>query len=432
VRQEKYKSSQYNVFHQDGELQYIWNTYSNALLVLDKKDQEYLQAFSGIDDNSTTFNILKSNGFIVYEKLDEFGRICLEEKQEYFTYNPDYVEILIILGMKCNCKCSYCFQTTQAADLSAVMTEETARQVSEYICEQLKKNKNAKKLNITWFGGEPLLYLDTMEIISRKLIEYTQQNNIEYMAGVPTNGLLLDKKCFAKLQELHIKEIIVTIDGMRNVHCISKGMTPEQFDRIIDNIVYVIGKTRFMIRLNIPNNDVNDAIAIADYLYNKRGLLGKVYLQFAYLCDYTLSPMASQKAFVNYVHNYSIWADYLYDHYGIHVESQGRIPKRCYRAGVDRPCISPLGELYSCLQYAGNKDKVIGNVWQGRFFNDAESIFYTTIDLPSRKKCHSCNYLPICMGECMKDCTTGIVRRDCNSNKKLWLKLKLLKEGIRI
>ena len=107
---EKYKLSQYNVIHKDGDLLYIWNTYSNALLLLDKNDQEYIRTFTGFDDKSEYFDLLKTNGFIVYEQLDEFGRVCMEEKQAYFTPNPDYVEILIILGMGCNCKCNYCFQ----------------------------------------------------------------------------------------------------------------------------------------------------------------------------------------------------------------------------------------------------------------------------------------------------------------------------------
>ena len=428
----KYKLSQYNVFHQDGDVQYIWNTYSDALVKLEKDGQEYIRSFAGIDDKNDEFNRLKTNGFIVCEQLDEFGRVCIEEKQAYFTPNPDYVDILIILGMGCNCKCSYCFQKTQAADRSGAMTPETAEKVVEYICEQLKNNRNAKKLYIMWFGGEPLLYLDVMEIISRKLIKYTQKNNIEYAAGVPSNGLLLNEKNLAILQELQVKEIQICLDGMRDLHCISKGVTPKDFDSVIDNICHIIGKTRFMIRLNIPNNDVNEAIAIADYLYKQRDLLGKVYLQFAYLCDYMLSYEESRKAYQNYIYNFSLWVDYLFEQFGLRVASPKRTLKLCYRASISRSCIAPNGELYTCLHYAGNEKKVMGNIWQGRFFNDAESMFYFTANSPQRSKCINCKYLPICGGECFKDCMTGIVRHDCNLKKSLWLKLRLLKEGMLI
>lgn len=281
-----------------------------------------------------------------------------------------------------------------------------------------------------WFGGEPLLYLDTMEFISRKLIKYAQQNNIEYVAGVPTNGLLLDEKCFNKLQEFHVKEIQICLDGERDLHCKSKGISPEGFERIIDNICHVVGKTRFMLRLNIPNNDVNEAIALTDYLFIKRNLLGKVYLNFAYLCDYTLSPDDSRKAYINYKHNFSLWVDYLYERYGLRVARPKRTVKLCYRASVSRSCIGHDGDLYTCLHYVGNKTKVKGSIWHGRFFNSAESMFYPTIDSPLRKKCSLCEYLPVCMGECIKDCMTGIVRRDCRLDKQEWLKLKLLEAGV--
>ena len=432
IPEEKYKLSRYNVYHKDGDVQYIWNTYSNALIMLDKSNQEYIRTFAGIDNNSDYFNLLKNNGFIVYEQLDEFGRVCMEEKQAYFTPNPDYVEILIILGMGCNCKCSYCFQATQAADRSGIMTPETAEKVAEYVCTQLKNNRNAKKLYIMWFGGEPLLYLDTMEFISNKLIEYTKQNNIEYSAGVPTNGLLLSEKNLAKLQELQVKEIQICLDGTRDLHCKSKGVSPKGFDRIVDNICRVVEETRFMIRLNIPNNDFNEVVAIADYLYIQRDLLGKVYLNFAYLCDYTLSPDDSLKAYQNYIHNFSLWVDYLYERYGLRVARPERIQKLCYRASVSRSCIGHDGKLYVCLHYVGNETKVMGNIWQGRFFNEAEFVFYPTIDSPARKKCFHCEYLPVCMGECIKDCMTGIVRRDCKLDKQLWLKLKLLEGGVQV
>ena len=425
----KYKLSQYNVFHQDGDVQYLWNTYSDALVKLDKDGQEYIRSFAGTTDKSFEFDLLKTNGFIVYDGLNEFGRVCLEEKQAYFTLYPEEVSMVIVPGMGCNCKCSYCFQKTLSADRSGVMTLEIAERVAEYICEQLKNNRNAKKLDIVWFGGEPLLYLDTMEIISLKLIDYTRKNNIEYSAGIATNGLLLDEKCFVKLQKLHINVVQVTIDGTCDLHCRSKGVSPEQFNCVIDNACRLIGKTKLFFRLNIPNNDVKEAIAIADYLFIQRNLSGKVFLQFAYLCDYTLSYKDSREGYINYIHNFSIWVDYLFNRYGLRIPYIKR-SKRCFAVSVSRQCIGTNGELYTFLRDVGNTKKVIGNIWQGRFFNDVESMYYSTTDLPSHSKCFHCKYLPVCMGESIRDCLTGIVKHDCKLNKKLLFKLKLLEAGI--
>jgi len=269
-------------------MQYLWNTYSNALLKLDKSSQKYIQKFNGIDDKSNEFSLLKENGFIVYEHLDEFGRICFEEKQSLFTYNADTLSFIIAPGMKCNYNCSYCFESK--SDLSGIMQPEVACDVADYICQRLRNNPNARRLRVTWFGGEPLLYVNIVEIISHKLIEFTKQNNIKYYASIITNGRFLNSKTLSKLQEFCVTKAQITVDGMRELYCISKGALPNDFDCVIDNICNAADKIKISVRLNIPNNVdvVKEAIDITNYLFSERGLFGKVHVYLAYVCDYSL------------------------------------------------------------------------------------------------------------------------------------------------
>jgi len=196
LSQYRYKLSQYNVFYKDGEIQYMWNTYSNALLELDENAQKYIQEYTGVDDNSNEFNILKNNGFVVYEELDEFNRICLYEKQALFAENTHEMSFIISLGMECNYNCGYCFEKN--SDQTGVMTSEVALEVANFICQQADSNPNLKKIKISWFGGEPLLYLDTIEIISKKVMDYTRENNIVFSAAVTTNGLFLSEDVLQK------------------------------------------------------------------------------------------------------------------------------------------------------------------------------------------------------------------------------------------
>ena len=266
--QEKYKLSRYNVFHQDGDVQYMWNTYSNALLKLDKKSQKYIQPFytnSLADDGSNEFSLLKNNGFIVYEKLDEFGRVRLQEKQALFSHNTREMSIVIAPGMGCNYNCSYCFESS--SDKSGVMSPEIAEEVADYICRQTHSIHNLRQLDIQWFGGEPLLYFNVIEIISTKLMEHTQQNNIKYSAGIVTNGKFLDANMLPKLQKCGIEKIQVTLDGIRDIYCRSKGASSNDFDCVIENILHASDKIKLSIRLNIPDNDIKGAIAITDYLF---------------------------------------------------------------------------------------------------------------------------------------------------------------------
>ncbi len=63
-------------------------------------------------------------------------------------------------------------------------------------------------------------------------------------------------------------------------------------------------------------------------------------------------------------------------------------------------CIGPNGELYRCEHFLGIEDKIVGDVFSGRYYSDSEIKYLTFKHLD---KCLKCNILPICMGGCMND-----------------------------
>jgi uncharacterized protein len=430
---DKYKLSMYNVIHEEGDMQHMWNTYTGALLKLDKSGQEYVRSFSGVDDGSNEFKLMKDNGFIVYDELDEFFRVCLEEKQAMFDPTPERLHLIIAPGMGCNYKCGHCFEKN--SDLTGVMTPEIADDVAKYVCEQLHKNPNVKLLQVTWFGGEPLLYVDIIERISRKIIEYTQKHNIQYAAWMATNGRHLDKDTLLKLQELSLEKAQITVNGMSDVYCKSKGASPEDFNIVIDNICFAV-EQGLNVTVNILNNDANEAIKTTDYLLKQRNLQGRVRVSFHQVLDYSQPPDISQQAYLEYDHNFFQWLNYMIKEYGIYEEIGYIFRKRksttCDLIKVSNVCIGPRGELYKCFRHSGVKSMVIGDIWGKRFFNDAENMFYSTCDDPKKKECAICEYLPFCMGDCQCWRVTGFERCDCESRKNTFLKLKLLEGGVSI
>jgi len=431
--QEKYKLSHYNVVHQDGDFQYMWNTYSDALLQLDKSAQQYIQQFSSLDDKSDMFKILKNNGFIVHEQLNEFGRLCVQEKQSMFNGNPDKLFFTIVPGMGCNYSCDYCFEAN--SDLTGVMTPEIAIDVAEYICKELRNKQDVKELIISWFGGEPLLYISIIEIISRKLMDYSQQNGIIYSPSIITNGRYLDTKNLTLLQELCIKNAQITLDGTKDIYCKSKGANTEDFDSVINNIRNACDKIKISLRLNIPNNNANEAIAITDFILKDCNLLNKVHIYFAYLCDYSLVSNDSQRAFNSFVNSFNLYIEYILKNYGKSLaKSTVSIPRRintfCGVIRVSNACIGSRGELYKCHHDLGNNSMVIGNVWKGRFYNETELSYYMVADNPVRRKCSQCAYLPVCMGGCANNRICGCERSNCDDKKRYQLKIKLLEGGV--
>lgn len=131
--------------------------------------------------------------------------------------------------------------------------------------------------------------------------------------------------------------------------------------------------------------------------------------------------------------NYLQWIDYFVDRYGVsHRPYPERIKQYCGRISVSNFCIGPRGELHRCLHCIGDKTKIIGDIWNGFFYNIADALFFSAVDSSLKKECPHCSYLPICMGACVKDRIKGYVRHDCESDKQLWIKLKLLSIGVKI
>ena len=93
-------------------------------------------------------------------------------------------------------------------------------------------------------------------------------------------------------------------------------------------------------------------------------------------------------------------------------------------------CIGPHGETYRCEHDFGDESRVIGNICHGRFYNDSEFIYYSTIDSPQKQKCTHCNYLPICIGRCMAHVINNYEGFDCKAFQQLQFKLKILEGGV--
>ena len=89
----------------------------------------------------------------------------------------------------CNLACKYCFEHHKKNR----MTPEVIERALIYFYENAKvQNKN--EVNITVFGGEPLLEPDLIRILFQRGLELQEEYLIEFKAGIITNGTVLNKK----------------------------------------------------------------------------------------------------------------------------------------------------------------------------------------------------------------------------------------------
>ena len=140
------------------------------------------------------------NDIQLAEEIRAFVKI-FQKKDGIFSYT-------IFTTMDCNARCFYCYEMGRPR---TPMSEETAREVVEFI----DKNVSSKrKVKLSWFGGEPLYNQNVINIITDGL----RKKDIEFKSHIITNGYLFDDKVVANAKEKwNIKRVQISLDGTEGI-----------------------------------------------------------------------------------------------------------------------------------------------------------------------------------------------------------------------
>lgn len=150
------KLSTFNVIKKLNDDIWIYNTLTSGFIHTNIKEWKQIQC--NIDTLPETFkNTLKENGIIVESNEVEV------ELYKYFYYNNAFANqvpfLYIAPTMKCNFGCFYCFENGNKN--MGNMTNDIALKIVQFLKAQKKD-----KVNIVWFGGEPLLGFNQIQYIS--------------------------------------------------------------------------------------------------------------------------------------------------------------------------------------------------------------------------------------------------------------------------
>jgi uncharacterized protein len=204
---------------------------------------------------------LKDLMYVVKSDADETAYI--QEKFESARSYSRSFALTITPTMACNFACDYCFQGENKK--SGVMSNETASKLMSFA--EKKVNEKIKYFNVTWYGGEPLLAKDLIYGMSEYFKKICADNNINYSAGMVTNGYHLTRETVNRLFVYKINRYQVTLDGGRDWHDKRRHLHNggPTFDVILDNLraAAEIDNVYINIRVNI---DSRNAGSVEDLL----------------------------------------------------------------------------------------------------------------------------------------------------------------------
>ncbi|GIH09482.1 radical SAM/SPASM domain-containing protein [Rhizocola hellebori] len=155
---------------------------------------------------------LAAVGAIVPRDEDELGAVLAALRSG--SDDPARRGFTILVTGYCNMACGYCGQEHHR---TAAQSERVARLADRV--EATIAGPATRDVEITWFGGEPMLALRLIKQLSARFIAAAREHSVGYSARMATNGSLLTVATLAQLHhDCHLNSMEVTIDGPQAVH----------------------------------------------------------------------------------------------------------------------------------------------------------------------------------------------------------------------
>jgi len=405
----KYKKSFYNVEVEDlsNDKKVLYNTFSGMFGSLDKENLPLYDNIENINVNEITnqdalrtLHTMAVHGFIVPHDKDELGVIKIQRATH--RYNHDTLYMTIAPTMDCNMCCPYCYEDKS----SLVMDDKTQEQLVTFAEKHLDTYKHIKNLNISWYGGEPLLQKEVIYNLSNKLIGLSETRNIGYSAHIVTNGVLMDLETSKKLAEdCKVNSVQITIDGMKEMHNKRRILVDgnDSHEIIIKNIEDSKDVISISVRVNVDKENVEDIDKLTKFFFEEKGWLKNPFFYLAPVEKYT-EFCSIDKSTCLYGEEFADLVDknnrarYAFDR---DTMAHGFFPSRkqlfCSAEGVMSYVIASDGLIYACWQHIGVEERNTGHISRPLAVNP-EYTKWLLVDFP--EKCDKCTYLPMCQGGC--------------------------------
>lgn len=361
-------------------------------------------------------------GYLVDAHIDELGRWEFRYGQQ--QYRSDALQLCLLSTRQCNFRCGYCSQTFKDGSMLPEVREGVRNLVRS--C-----GKRLTHLQITWFGGEPLLGFDVVEELGPFFRDIAAERQLTYHSDMTTNGFLLTPERAAKLLEWGVTDYQVTLDGSPQTHNMSRPLRRggPTFDRILDNLTAMRAMDHefaVVIRINFDQSNVQHVDELFEILRQRFVADSRFTLRFNPVRkfggpnDDTLSVCSSSEV-VTFDHDLIQRCQL----FGLSPEKHPRHwldpeDEVCYASRPFHFIIGVDGKVMKCATHLNVPENIIGQLTPDGQLNLNEDLFAQWVRpyFHSDPVCKQCFLLPACQGvQCpLKRVTDN--RRECSDYKK--------------
>jgi uncharacterized protein len=311
------------------------------------------------------------------------------------------LSIKLVMGLDCNLACRYCFEGTRKG--RHYMTKDTADRFVEFVRETLAGRRRVRELEVTFYGGEPLMSKKLILSVASRLKRLTLSCGIPFTFYLVSNGTLLTKETVSAMKRLGLKEAYVTIDGPEENHNIFRPYKTGRgsFRRIVNNISDICDMIEVQVGGNFTKENYRRFPELLDHLTAMGLLPSKIAVRgfFPVVAesadfappDFHEGILSADEPWL-FEASISVREEILKR--GCRLESTG--PGVCMMEYGNNILVNCDGSICKCPGLIGRKEYAVGDIWCGAGDHRASH----HLDNWKNEECLGCAYLPLCFGGC--------------------------------
>ncbi|MFH1886174.1 MAG: radical SAM protein [Pseudomonadota bacterium] len=337
------------------------------------------------------FTGMMANRVLVDEQAEQDILNAMKMRKLASRFDASEMALTLMVTEDCNFGCPYCYEKNKRR---VDMSPETCDRLVEFV-----RGAAPRKLFVNWFGGEPLMRFDTMLALNERFLSL----GMEYSSFIVTNGWLLNEEVTARLAELSVTGIQVTIEGPAEIHD-QKRFHLEQggsHDVIRDNLDRLMLQEKWPGKLFIHYNvdEANaDVLAQTHDHWTERYKGSNVGFGVSFV---DRNERGSRDMGCSFDKEQEI-AFYL-EHYKRHGGKGLRYFPRHHQVGC---CATKLlgfvvgaeGQMYKCWDDVGKKEMEVGSLYKDprEWDQPLMARYMVGVEPFDDPACRQCFYLPVC------------------------------------
>lgn len=309
----------------------------------------------------------------------------------------------------CNLSCEYCFAGKYVHNVE-YMSSEIGKKAIDFL---IKNSGDTKNLEVDFFGGEPLLNLDSIKEVVEYAKEEAKKHNKFFKFTLTTNCVLLNEETAKYLNE-EMDNVVLSIDGRE---CVHNGVRKSNngvscYSKIIENaknFVNIRGDKNYYVRGTFTRKNLDfkkDILFLADQGFKQISIEPVVLPSSSPLAIREEDVERIKKEYEDFTKEYverrkdeESWFSFF--HFNCDFENGPCIQKRLSgcSAGCSYLAVAPDGEIYPCHQFVDKKEFKLGDVDNGINNEKAREVFLKT-SVYTKPACENCFAKFNCGGGC--------------------------------